>query len=555
MFGAIQTIVRPGFANVRSHLRAALVAATVPMLACASQRQLIVPTTPVDASFSLVNSYIEDARRLFAEGYYDSAARVLKSIGQQSRTYYRMDEVLLEIARCRLMQGDPRRAERAVTLLLDRYPQCRARLPGLEDLVSAVRDSLLLHQGDEYESPSGDRPDGSFLAHSNPPNESQPADGPTVTNVFYETDVRQALADISAQTGVSIVPDAFVGGYVTVEFNDTPLELALERLLYPLGFTYRKIKDYYLVGSSSVDSPSFLLLSETRRIRPRFLSCEEVKKLISTNYEKYIRFDPAANALTITAPRSVIDKFEEDVARIDRPRAKVMIEALVVEMSSEARRSLGLDWRYLSREGDQVFRALKHFPSGFDSTFVGEFVRMKDAFDLRMAIRALAARGKAKIRANPRVATVDGREAEIRIAKEVYFSLVQGSVNFPYFTLEKIPTGITLKITPHVGESCEITTDIRAEVSDVVGMALNELPVTNVRSVDTRISVMNGETIAIGGLVSERQQKETNRIPVLGDIPFLGALFGHTSTVSEESEIVILIVPHILIDSTEFDLL
>ncbi|KPJ59647.1 MAG: hypothetical protein AMJ46_10510 [Latescibacteria bacterium DG_63] len=379
--------------------------------------------------------------------------------------------------------------------------------------------------------------------------------GPTVTNVFYETDIRQALADIAALTGISIVPDAFVSGYVTVEFQDTPLEAALERLVTPLGFSFRKIQDYYLVGSPSADSPSFALLTVTKTIRPRYLTCQEVKTLLPAIYNQYLSLDSKANALTITAPSSIIHKFEEDLAGIDRPRTQIMIEAMVVEMSSEARRSLGIDWSWLGREGTSTYRIAKFRPSGIDSSFVGEFLKVKNAFDLQVALRALAARGQAKIRANPRVATIDGHEAEIRIAKEAYFSLVQGSVNFPYFSLEKIATGITLKITPHVGESSEIITDIFAEVSDAVGTALNQLPVTNVRTVNTRISVMNGETIGIGGLVSESQHEETNRIPFLGGIPILGALFGHTETVREESEIVILIIPHILISPMEVGML
>jgi type II secretory pathway component GspD/PulD (secretin) len=373
--------------------------------------------------------------------------------------------------------------------------------------------------------------------------------------VFYDTDIRQAIADIAAQTGISIVPDALVGGYVTVEFRNTPLEAALDRLLSPLGLAYRKIGDYYLVGSTSADSPSFPWLAETRRVQPTYLSCRELKVLLPPVYEKYLRFDPKTNSLTITAPASIIRKFEDDLKTIDRPRTQIVIEALVVEMSDEARRSLGLDWSYLKQDGDNRYRITKYFPSTVDSSFVGEFLKIGRSFDLITAIRALAARGKAKIRANPRVATLDGHEAEIRIAKEVYFSLVQGSVNFPYFTLEKIPTGITLKITPHCTKSSEITADVWAEVSDVVGTALNQLPVTNVRTVNTRISVMNGETIGIGGLIAERERKDTNRVPILGELPFIGYLFGHTSTVKEQSEIVILITPHVLLSPTEFEML
>jgi type II secretory pathway component GspD/PulD (secretin) len=539
--------------------RAAAAAVALLVLSCASHKPLIAPSGTLEAPNRAADNFFEEATALFTAGEYDSAANVLRSIGQDGYAYYRMDEVLYWIGRCRLAGGNPAKAKRAFDTLLDYYPQSRAGFEELEIMMRAAEDSLSRHPELYQESTPGEETGSSPLALGSPNHNSTGGGAyegqPRVTNVFYEADVRQALADISAQTGVSIVPDAFVNGYVTVEFSNTPLESALDRLLSPLGFTYRKVGDYYLVGAASVDNPSFPLLTQTKVITPDYLSAAEVKNLLPSNYDKYLRMDPGGNTLTIAAPLPIVKKFEEDLASVDLPRRQVMIEALVVQMSDDARRSLGLDWRYIGSEGDKVFRIAKHFPAGFDSNFVAEFFRFKNAFDLRVALRALAATGKAKIRANPRVATIDGHEAEIRIAKEIYFSLVQGSVNFPYFTLEKIPTGITLKITPHVGESCEITTDIWAEVSDVVGVALNELPVTNVRTVDTRISVMNGETIGIGGLVMEREEKETNRIPILGDIPFLGTLFGHTTTVKEESEIVILIIPHILISPAVFETL
>ena len=239
--------------------------------------------------------------------------------------------------------------------------------------------------------------------------------------MIYETDVRQALADIAAQTGVSIVQDNFVSGYVTVEFTDTPLGTALDQLLSPLGFAYRKMENYYLVGSASPESPSFAMLNETKLIHPKYISCEEAKKLLPSIYKKHLRLDTASNTMTITAPSSLVRKFDEDLDRIDKPRTQIMIEAMVVEMSSEAKRSLGLEWNLLNRDGNKTFQVTKLAPAGFDSTFSGEFTKGKNAFDLQVSLKALATKGKAKIRANPRCAPVDGHQAEIRIEDEGYF--------------------------------------------------------------------------------------------------------------------------------------
>jgi type IV pilus assembly protein PilQ len=520
---------------------------------CACTNQDVGPAEVVlqDSFIRSADSLLEEAELQYEEGNFDAALNALRAVGQQEHSYYRMDEVLYWMGRCRYSQGKYDRADRAFSLLQRLYPRSAMDFQDLETIVQTNRDSLRSHPELELAStrPADENVSASWGGSNDRSNE------PTVTNIFYETDVRQAITDISAQTGVSIVPDAFVSGYVTVEFIETPLSLALDQLLSPLGLSYRKMENHYLVGSLSTESPSFPLLSESKIVRPKYLNSEEARKLMPASYEKFLRLDAAGNSLSITAPPSIIRKFEEDLARIDKPRTQVMIEALVVQVSSEARRSLGIDWGYIGREGSETYHLTKLSPAGFDSSFMMGLNKVTSAFDLQVRLRALAQRGQAKVRANPRVATVDGHEAEIRIAREVYFSLVQGSVNFPYFTLEKIPTGISLKITPHIGESSEITSDIHAEVSDVIGSGVSELPVTNVRIVDTRIRVMNGETIAIGGLVSESERQDNNRIPLLGDIPILGYLFGHTTTVREESEILILITPHILISPMELALL
>ncbi len=535
-----------------------LIASTLGLLilsGCAGRKHLVPPTQEPVSSVGLTDTILEEVESLYVRKDYQTAIRILKSVSQKEYTYYRLDEVLYWIGKCRYMQHDYGKADRAFSLLHQFYPRSDASFEDFHELRLAVRDSLETYPELRYAANQNHDHNTSSYANSGTHESEEIDDQPRVTNVFYETDIRQALADISSQTGVSIVPDNFVNGYVTVELVDTPLEVALDQLLSPLGFTYKKMKHYYLVGSTSMDSPSFALLSETKTVRPKYLSCQEVKKLLPSVYEKHLRLDSDTNTLTITAPQSTIRRFEDDLQRIDLPKTQIMIEAMVVEMSKATSRSFGFDWSWKNRDGDEMYRITKFPPSSIDSTFISEFTKMTGAFDLRVALRALATKGKADIRANPRVATIDGHPAEIRIAQEEYFSLIQGSVNFPYFTLEKIPTGITLQITPYLGESSEITVDIETEVSDVVGTGASELPVTNVRTVNTRIRVMNGETIAIGGLVSERERKDTNRVPFLGEIPVLGALFGHTSTMKEESEIMILIVPHILINPREFEII
>ena len=519
------------------------------LLSCtANQQSASEEPLPINQQDAL-EPILEQVNYLILTDDYQAAADILRSVGQQEYSYYRMDEVLFLLGRCNLELNQPVKAQKCFQLLRKYYPRCEVKFPYLTNLEERTSESLSLLPPDQ-------------LNITDPAKEAEASaakyGGPLVSNSFYETDLRQALMDLSTQSGITIVPDAMVHGYITMDIFDVPLEKALSLILTPLGYGFRKVEDYYIVGSPEKDNPSFPLLAETREIKPKHLPADEVPKLLPDYYNNFLKINQASNTLTISAPPDIISRFQQELAAVDLPPQQIMIEAVVVEMGQEARRSLGLDWDWTGTKANNSFQISKLIPAAVDSAFFGELLKTNEVmdnvvFDLRLALRALALKDEANIRANPRLVTQDGREAAIRIGREAYYSLIQGSTAYSYITLEKIATGIDLRITPYVGSNADITSDIILEVSDVTGSGVSDLPVTSVRSVQTRVQVANGQTIGIGGLVSENKREQRNRIPFLGDIPYLGYLFGHTVTEREETEVVVLITPHLLINPSEFD--
>lgn len=539
---------RPGRVTLLLALAASCIAAGI--AACATAPR---PRPPLlDGSFATADSMLALALARRDAGQPAAAAILLRGLGREHYSYYRMDEVLYWLGRCRAESGDLARAARCFDVLHRHYPRCGARFADLDSLRAEIGAGTAPVTAAEATAGSRARAPAPLSASS--------ADlEPRVSNVFYETDVRQALMDVSAQTGVSIISDALTHGYVTAEFQDIPLEQCLERMLTPLGLSFRRMDGYYLVGAPVAESPSYPLFTTTQTVELRYRTAAEMMRSLPPYYQSYARADGETNVLAITAPSGIIAAFERDVAALDRPSPQVMIEAMIVEMSSEARRVVGLDWDWTGTRDNAVFSVSRLLPALVDSALVGEIFktgeRYKDIrYDLRAALRLMAANGKAEVQANPRVTTQDGREATIRIVREAYYSLVRGNVNFPYVTLEKIDTGISLKITPYVGDSGEIMLAVAAEVSDVAGSSTNDLPVTSVRSAESHVRVPNGQTFGIGGLVFERRSHTETGIPLLSDIPLLGDwLFSHTLVEKEDAEVVILVTPHILIDPALFD--
>lgn len=407
------------------------------------------------------------------------------------------------------------------------------------------------------EQPTGEQPPEAEplqlqAPQAEPPQAESWYDDPLVTNYFYDTDLREALRDISAQTGINIIPDDTVQGIVTLEVYDMPLEDCLSRMLSPLGYTFRKKNGYYIVGAPHPQNPSFPLLTETTLYSPNYISAEDIARLLSDYYAPYVKINSATNTVAITASPEMTESVLEDLAMIDVAPRQVMIEAIVTEMSESAARTLGLDWSLDGNDGgSSVFSLWNSPPSQTDTslffTFT-EFNRTMGEFNVTFetALRALEDDGEIDIRANPRLATLNGRPASIFIGREEYYSIVTGPVNYPYTKLELIQVGITLEVTPYVSEDDEITVAIKPEVSDVTGQGASDLPVVSKRSVDTKLRVRDGETITVGGLTLRMENVRSTGVPFLSRIPILGYLFKQETVSVEEREIVVFITPRIM---------
>lgn len=377
----------------------------------------------------------------------------------------------------------------------------------------------------------------------------------TVTNVFFETDLLEALQDISEQTGVPINTDGTVTGTITMEINNLPLEECLQRILFPLGYSYKKTDSYYLVGSGKIEHPSFALLSTTEIIRPNYLKAADLDKLISEFYRPYLKMNPNINAFAITAPNHIISRFKEDLARLDKPPKQILIEAVVTEVSTDALKELGINWSgKLSKGGDSlniIANLTKTKEPSLDLIYrtITKGITGDWAYTFLLpSLQALVQKGKAQIKANPKIVTFDGQKASIEVGKEQYYQIVTGQPQYPYVRLEVVKYGTSLNITPYISENGEITVEVEPEVSDFIGKGFGDLPVLSKRTAKTQIRVKDGEKIVIGGLRAKNERVIQTQIPCLGSIPILGFLFRHNKKMVEESDIIIVITPHILSD-------
>jgi len=134
-------------------------------------------------------------------------------------------------------------------------------------------------------------------------------DGVRVNNIFYETDIREALNEISEQTNISIIIDDTVQGTINIKFENTPLDEALKKLLLPGGFSFREMDGYYLVGFPQTGNPTFKHLSKTKLIRPVYMKPGEIANLLSDDYKPFIKVNDNNNIIVITSPPRYIKTY------------------------------------------------------------------------------------------------------------------------------------------------------------------------------------------------------------------------------------------------------
>jgi len=395
-----------------------------------------------------------------------------------------------------------------------------------------------------------------------------------ISNVWTETDLRAVLGDISEQSGINIVAGDTVQGAVTFEAENMPIEQCLRAVLAPGGYVYRKIDDYYLVGSSAPTSPSFSLLADSKMIVLKYTNAHDVRSLLPKCFSRYVQISTDKSIITVTAPPELLRRAVEAIQDIDVPPKQVLIEAVVTELSENAGKELGITWEWEwdtstlapdptsgTKEGIKgnstasgtvdMLRANSHFPGSLAYATTGSLTRL-----LKLNLQLLVSEGRAKIRANPRIMALNGTTAEIYVGQEQYYAFLvdsnelarAGITSLSSYTIKQINSGVTLKVTPRIGEDGQITIILAPEVSEVTGMSEQGLPILNVRTTKATVRVKSGETIVLGGLTQESEKTVIRKVPVLGDIPLLGWFFKTVEKETTQKEIAILITPRLVLD-------
>ena len=297
-----------------------------------------------------------------------------------------------------------------------------------------------------------------------------------------------------------------------------------------------------------------------------------------TQINSTIQAYPSTNSLVITAPDHVYNSLRAVIDKLDARRAQVFVEALIVEVSSSTAAEFGIQWQDISglnRVGTQVIGGtnfgtrgggnniidaasnITSLGGGLNLGLVRGTVRVNgvDILSLGALARALEADQKNNVLSTPTILTLDNEEAKIVVGQNVPFvtgSFTQtgNSASSPFQTIERKDVGLTLRVTPQVTEGGTVKLKVFQEVSSVVtanNVRSADL-ITNKRSVENTVLADDGQIIVIGGLIQDDTKNNESKVPILGDIPYLGNLFKYQTRNRDKTNLMIFLRPYVLRD-------
>ena len=306
-----------------------------------------------------------------------------------------------------------------------------------------------------------------------------------------------------------------------------------------------------------------------------FVSDIEGSKTVITHHEK-------TNSLIISSAEENVNSIRNIIAKLDIRRAQVLVEAIVVDLSENAAKSLGVEAIFTGDDEESIPIGITRF-SGSGPDLLGIAGAADNATDVTLTttavssllntqglvagfgdltkgddnfigiLNAIASDTDSNILSTPSILAMDNEPARLFIGQEIPIttgeSLGTNNSN-PFRTTSRQEVGIELEITPQIDEGSSVILNIKQGVSGVAGVAQSGLDlITNKREIETTVLVDNNQIIVLGGLIDEDIQEVISKVPVLGSIPILGRLFQSSSSTSNKKNLMVFLKPTILTDS------
>lgn len=401
---------------------------------------------------------------------------------------------------------------------------------------------------------------------------------------FQDIDVRSVLQLIADFTDLNLVASDSVQGSITLRLQNVPWDQALDLVLKTKGLDQRKIGNVLLIAPADE-----IAARERQELESQQLMAELAplrRELIQVNYAKAadiaklfesvtasddegkggsagrgsLTVDDRTNSIIAYQTQDRLDELRRVVAQLDIPVRQVLIESRIVEADVGYEKSIGVKWRGLSK-GDNNWIVGGGSANGVTAGggTAGTFVDLgadaatsslgigfiTDNTILDLELTAMESTGNGEVISQPKVVTSDKETAKILKGKEIPYQEASSS---GATTTQFKDAVLSLEVTPQITPDDQVIMEVKVTKDDIDDSVprINGVPALKTNEVNAKVLVRDGETIVIGGVFTTQQGKTVEKVPFLGDLPFMGQMFRHTTVLDRKSELLIFLTPRIM---------
>lgn len=393
---------------------------------------------------------------------------------------------------------------------------------------------------------------------------------------FMDEDVRVVLHTLAKISNVDMVIDDSIKGNITIKLNNVTFDKALDLITSAKGLAYRKNGNAVIIEAADMGVTQITKLQYTRAV--------DIKKTlepIASSLKLKVEIDDVSNSLIVSGSPTGCARIKELLKAVDVLEQQVTIEAKIISINKIGKKDLGMDWKW--DDGPQTAEyeretinevvvvrnadgSVKLDTDGKPVTYTVPINGLKVKRDLTKGViqfgrgpeghpyefwfqaklSALISNGNGKLLASPKVTTINGKESRVFIGDHIPVLTESVTDGKSTTTTAYVDAGIKLLYTPSITADGTITAKVRTEVSTpTLVPELRNYTITT-REAETTVCMKDGETMVIAGLIGTEEVKNNNKVPFLGDLPILGALFKSQHNTKNETEVVIFLTAKIV---------
>ncbi len=385
--------------------------------------------------------------------------------------------------------------------------------------------------------------------------------GDVVTVEAVNVPVTRLLEVLGARSGRSLAVSALERDrWVTMYLPPMPVERVVAAVCAAYELSWTPLPDGgFAIGEARASDAASYGAGRTELLRCNYLAPSTAINLLPRMVLPYVRVDVERSAVVVNGPPALIEKVRGDLAALDRPPPLIEIEGYMVTVADHATRDRLWGWSGATGTmGAAVGPGAAEVGEGgllaeeADEAGVGDLLmvaRPTPPGGWASTLRALAADQRVRLVARPRVRVVNGHTGELFVGDERFLVMAQSS--YSWGGLQAVPLGVRLRVTPLVGDGDEITVDLNAGVSSAVTGGSDASQISSVaRSMTGAARVRDGDTIVIGGLLTEESARHRQGLPLLSELPVLRDLLGARGRDGRQEDVCFLLTARIVRDPT-----